>query len=234
MNATRNRYGATLRIYDNGGKTADRYTIIPPRTAGTEYRERAPGTWCAIAASARPFHPQGVGQHVTASPGHHLGRRIRWDELPADVQAFAAQAFPAFAFDLDTIARHMCVAACWADCEDGTQPRITREALRTARQYAEAFASEFPGLTLAAMRAPGYGAHPDAGSPAAAFGHDLYLTAAGHGVGFWSRDELADDDLGEKLARPLRDNWRRWHLESYFSRGWLYLSSSVKRADAAA
>lgn len=229
MNASRlsprRLYGTTLRIYDNGGRSFDRYTIIPPRNAGPDYRERAPLTWSAIAASAHPFHPQGFGQHVSAVPGSHLGRRIGWDELPPDVQAFACQAFPAFAFDLDTIARHMCIAAVWADCEEGTHPRVTRAALRIARDYAEAFVSEFPALTLAAMRAPGYGSHPDAGSPAAAFGHDLYLTARGHGVGFWCRDELDADDIGEKLARPLRDDFRRWWIEPDFFGGWLQLSA---------
>lgn len=85
----------TLRIYDNGGKTFDRYTIIPPRWAGPLYRERN-GLWTCIGASSRPFHPQGLGQHVTATPGPHLGKRITWDQLPPDVQKFARQTFPEF------------------------------------------------------------------------------------------------------------------------------------------
>lgn len=89
-------YGTALRIYDNGGKTFDRYTILPPRYAGGAYRERAPGTWTAIAASEKPYHPQGFGQHVSAMPGRHLGRRIRWCDLPDDVQRFACEAFPDF------------------------------------------------------------------------------------------------------------------------------------------
>lgn len=133
------------------------------------------------------------------------------------------------AFDIDTIARHMCIAAVWANCEEGTHPRVSRASLKTARAYAEAFVSEFPGLALAAMRADGYGSHPDAGSPAAAFGHDLYLTACGHGEGFWSRDELSADGLGEKLSRPLNDEFRKWYLEAHFSRGWLYLYAPITR-----
>lgn len=98
MNAIEKRYGTVLRCYDNGGKSFDQFTIIPPRWAN-DYREREPSTWAAIAASAvpGPFHPQGFGQHVSAMPGPHLGRRIRWDELPADVQRFARQAFPEYA-----------------------------------------------------------------------------------------------------------------------------------------
>lgn len=97
MNATLARYGTALRCYDNGGKTADRYTIIPPRWAGDDYREHAPGCWLALAASAEPFHPQGFGQHTAAMPGPHLGRRIHWDTLPADVQRLARQSFPEYA-----------------------------------------------------------------------------------------------------------------------------------------
>lgn len=88
------RYGTVLRIYDNGGKTADRYTIIPPRWAKA-HKDGA--LWEAIGASAQPFHPQGIGQHTSAMPGKHLGRRIRWDALPADVQEFARQSFPEYA-----------------------------------------------------------------------------------------------------------------------------------------
>lgn len=89
------RYGTSLRLYDNGGRTCDRYTVIPPRWAAA-YRERGPLLWQAIGASAEPFAPQGFGMHVTAVPGPHLGRRIHWRELPADVQRFARQSFPEF------------------------------------------------------------------------------------------------------------------------------------------
>ena len=51
----RRRYGSALRIYDNGGRTADRFTILPPRNAGAEYRGRAPGSWVAIASRAQVF-----------------------------------------------------------------------------------------------------------------------------------------------------------------------------------
>lgn len=88
------RYGTELRVYDNGGKTFDRYTIIPPRYA-KDSRERN-GMWFAIGASENPFHPQGFGMHVAAEPGTHLGKRIHWDSLPVDVQKFARQTFPEY------------------------------------------------------------------------------------------------------------------------------------------
>lgn len=90
------RYGTVLRIYDNGGKTADRYTIVPPRWAH-EYREHGRLMFRAIVASAHPYHPQGIGMHVTAAPGPYLGARIRWDDLPAGAQRFAREAFPEYA-----------------------------------------------------------------------------------------------------------------------------------------
>lgn len=95
MNKIEERYGCVLRIYDNGGKTFDRYTCVPPRWAH-KYRENPPFLFDAIGSSEHPFHPQGFGMHVTAAPGPHLGKRIHWDELPADVQKFARQSFPEF------------------------------------------------------------------------------------------------------------------------------------------
>jgi len=86
------RYGTVLRCYDNGGRSFDRYTIIPPRWA-KDYQGRM---WDCIGASGDPFHPQGFGQHCTAEPGPHLGKRRHWNDLPPDVQRFAEQSFPEF------------------------------------------------------------------------------------------------------------------------------------------
>lgn len=83
-----------LRCYDNGGKTCDRYTVIPARWV-RGWSRRVPGglLWEAIAASSEPFHPQGFGQHVEAMAGPHLGARVPFETLPADVQRFARQSF---------------------------------------------------------------------------------------------------------------------------------------------
>jgi hypothetical protein len=93
--ATIKRYGTVLRIYDNGGKSFDRYTIVPPRWAKEE-KERN-GLFNCIGSSENPFHPQGFGQHTSAMPGPHLGKRITWEQLPSDVQKFARQSFPVYA-----------------------------------------------------------------------------------------------------------------------------------------
>lgn len=85
------RYGTVLRCYDNGGKTFDRYTVLPPRWA-RDYRDPKTGMFEGIAASTFPFYPQGFGQHTTADPGPHLGRRVKWGDLPEDVRRFAQRA----------------------------------------------------------------------------------------------------------------------------------------------
>lgn len=98
MNATIKRYGTVLRCYDNGGRSLDRYTIIPPRYA-RQYRERAPGAFLAITSSEIPSNPLGFGQVVPAVPGAHLGRRIHWNDLPLAVQRFARDVFPEYTPD---------------------------------------------------------------------------------------------------------------------------------------
>ena len=73
--------GQPIRCYDNGGKTCDRYTVVYMAEP-----ERQPNTFAALGMSAAPFHPQGFGQHCTAMPGKHLGRRILFSALPDDCQ----------------------------------------------------------------------------------------------------------------------------------------------------
>lgn len=74
-----------LRIYDNGGKTVDRYTAVYMR------EPEHGGLFAALGMSADPFHPQGFGQHCTAKPGRHLGKRVSFDDLPAACQRFVLQ-----------------------------------------------------------------------------------------------------------------------------------------------
>jgi hypothetical protein len=66
----------TVRIYDNGGRTFDRYTAV--YMAEPEGR----GLYGARGMSENPTHPQGFGQYCTAMPGRHLGRRIPFSALP--------------------------------------------------------------------------------------------------------------------------------------------------------
>lgn len=84
-----------IRIYDNGGKTFDRYTaVFMDRPIGLHRRRLAglaSGQCAAIAFSDSPFSPTGFGQHTSAMPGRHLGKRIKFEDLNADCQQFINQ-----------------------------------------------------------------------------------------------------------------------------------------------
>ena len=100
-----------VRCYDNGGAydntkilgeshgTADRYTVVYTRNVSS-------GTFQYVGMSASPFHPQGICQHGESAgnrpidaPGNnwapaigrrcHLGKRIRFQDLPEDCRAVA-------------------------------------------------------------------------------------------------------------------------------------------------
>jgi hypothetical protein len=66
-------------IYDNGGETVDRYTVVYDVTDGTVYE--------SLDMSTNPFDPQGFCQHGTAVPGKHLGKKIKFKDLPKDCQS---------------------------------------------------------------------------------------------------------------------------------------------------
>jgi hypothetical protein len=44
-----------------------------------------------VGMSSNPFHPQGFGQHCSAMPGKHLGKRVPLASLPPDCQALVGQ-----------------------------------------------------------------------------------------------------------------------------------------------
>lgn len=123
---------------------------------------------------------------------------------------------------IQEVARHYIIAALWADSEDGTHPRAPMKTQADAFIICKAFIDANHELFNQAMQraADGYGSHPDAGSAEATFGHDLWLTTQGHGCGFWVRDELIDNDLGQRLTRACES----FGTPSYeFYRGWFYL-----------
>ena len=83
-----------IECWDNGGKTADRFTIAI--SGIQEYGDRE--YTIILAASANPFHPQGVGQHCAEvltrqhrqGSYRHLGERMKYYDLPDDVKRFVA------------------------------------------------------------------------------------------------------------------------------------------------
>lgn len=78
------------RIFDNGGATADRYTV-----AFKGYRvERDGMVYPYLACNENPFSPLGFGQHGESRDfltGKHLGKRVAFDLLPDQVQKFILQ-----------------------------------------------------------------------------------------------------------------------------------------------
>ncbi len=74
-----------LAVYDNGGKTADRYTALYGEPIWIAKYQR-PGLLPCRSMSADPFHPQGVGMFGECERGPHLGRKVRFADLPLAVQ----------------------------------------------------------------------------------------------------------------------------------------------------
>lgn len=64
-------------IYDNGGETADRFTVAFP----FDHRN---GFAACVGMSFSPFHPQGFCQHGECKIGAHLGKQISYVDLNDD------------------------------------------------------------------------------------------------------------------------------------------------------
>ena len=122
--------------------------------------------------------------------------------------------------DVETVAAAFNRAAIWADAPEGTSPRPTAKADAHARAMLARLFKRAPVAVLEALNCADYVHHSDAPTPADSFGHDLYLTCAGHGAGFWDRDTLPDG-IGEALAEVIRKEWRVFHSEAEFYGGWL-------------
>ena len=74
-----------VRCYDNGGISADRYTVVFLDT-GKKVRENATNYDC-LCMSYNPNYPLGVCMHGTAQlPNPIIGDVIPWSDLPTDCQ----------------------------------------------------------------------------------------------------------------------------------------------------
>jgi len=85
-----------IRCYDNGGETADRYTVVYTGN----YRAR--DEWCQyVGMSAMPFHPQGFCQHgehptpIDRPRYGHLGKKVTFANLPDDCRRVVIQDYRA-------------------------------------------------------------------------------------------------------------------------------------------
>lgn len=91
-----------LRVYDNGGETADRYTVLFTGHAGVLRVSGRPSGYWFVSMSQNPQHPQGFGQHgfsqhfpldaqqnrrpPRVGRKNHLGTRITFGDLPEACQ----------------------------------------------------------------------------------------------------------------------------------------------------
>lgn len=71
--------GNRVKVYDNGGKTFDRYTAVYLDMPDREFV-------CCRGMSEHPCHAQGFGQFSSCMDGRHLGKHIRIKDLPVDCQ----------------------------------------------------------------------------------------------------------------------------------------------------
>lgn len=74
-----------MKIYDNGGKTWDRYTVFEYNPQ--EYN-RVDGvtTYECLALSDNCDKPDGFSQWSYASKGRHLGKLVKLEDLPTNVK----------------------------------------------------------------------------------------------------------------------------------------------------
>lgn len=94
-------------------------------------------------------------------------------------------------------------SAIWTDVEPDDEESfgytihdLSSEAKDKANSDIERFVSQYPELVTEALNANGY--------DASSLGHDLWLTRTGQGVGFWDREQLKENNLGNKLTEAVK------------------------------
>ena len=80
-----------LQIYDNGGKSLDRYTIFKAYERGT--RDPFGSNKKIFEGIGASTSGAGFYQHITAMKGPHLGKRIKFEDLDKGLQEMLKQEF---------------------------------------------------------------------------------------------------------------------------------------------
>ena len=82
-----------VACYDNGGESCDRYTVMFGSPLWTPDYARLnsesgldPRLIPCLFMSEAPSHPQGVSIWSEARRGPHLGRKVRWLDLPENIR----------------------------------------------------------------------------------------------------------------------------------------------------
>lgn len=84
-----------IRCYDNGGETADRYTVV----FTGRYKQNTGGEFWYVGMSGNPFHPLGIGTHGSSRtqidyPSYgHLGKKVKFDDLTENCKLCVLQTY---------------------------------------------------------------------------------------------------------------------------------------------
>ena len=73
--------GHVRSVWDNGGRTIDRYTVVIEQDMGKDL-------WAMLGLSEDP--ERGFSQFGECTEGTHLGKRIQWEDMPEKVRRHAA------------------------------------------------------------------------------------------------------------------------------------------------
>lgn len=110
---------------------------------------------------------------------------------------FYSQAAEDIGQQLDAFTAAYVYALYFTDTGEEDQPPTDAElssfALDAIKEDCADFQQQHADLLAQAYARESYGGPSQAG-------HDFWLTRNGHGVGFWDRDALDADDLGDKLT----------------------------------
>ncbi len=84
-----------IRCYDNGGRTADRYTVV----FTGRYRHETEGMFINLGFSENPYSPMGIGcfgetfDQIDRPSYSHLGKRIGWEDLSEDGRRYVKSTY---------------------------------------------------------------------------------------------------------------------------------------------
>lgn len=78
-------------IYDNGGETLDRYTVVF-NSSRIDYRHKEYTlVYDCLCLSDNPEHPTGVSMWCECNIGKHLGNKVTLKSLPKHIQEYISK-----------------------------------------------------------------------------------------------------------------------------------------------
>ncbi len=109
--------------------------------------------------------------------------------------------------NIDIVYKFFIEAMLWADFED--RGRVSSNNERIIKQFIREVTKEILNLC------PEFESIDKEFYTLNQYGHDLYLTVNHHGVGFWYREQLQKDSLGDQIT----DICQKFHFEAERARG---------------